>query len=148
MDQKEWVELREEKGSFQSILRLLTDFDEQTGRYRRFGDPQTHFMRRALAVAEPEQLRIFLKRIGLYVYHVVVECIGPGGAVSTGWVHEDGIRAEREELSDQSAHPVHGILCLTDLYERADPLGEELCDLGINEATFMLLEREEGEPAV
>lgn len=113
----DWRELVGRREEFQAIVRLLTEFDERTGRFRRFGDPETHYMRRALCVCDCEQLRVFFRALGGYVYRVAVELRGRCGSVATGWVHEDGIRGERETFAHESGHPVHGIVCLTDLYE-------------------------------
>ena len=113
-----WHELESKKEEFQKIVRLLVDFDETTGRYRRYGDPETHFMRRSVSVADADRLRIFLCPLGGFVYYIVAELQSGGGCVSTGWVHEDGIRAERDEFREEKAHPVHSIVCMTDLFEQ------------------------------
>ena len=112
-----WRELVGRKEEFQGIVRLLTEFDERTGRFRRFGDPETHYMRRALCVCDCDLMRVFFRALGGYVYQVAVELRSRSGSVATGWIHEDGIRAEREAFGAEPRHPVHGIVCLTDLYE-------------------------------
>ncbi len=112
-----WMELTGRKEEFRNIVRLLLDFDEKTGRYARYGDPETHYMRKAVAQSSDEKARVFLKELGGFVYHVVVEVRSSGGLVSTGWIHEDGIRSERESYCEDLSHPVHGIVCLSDLYQ-------------------------------
>jgi len=112
-----WKELSGGRDEFQKIVKLLVDFDETTGRYRRYGDPEAHYMRRSISVADPETLRVFLQDLGGFIYYVVVELKTEGGAVSTSWIHEDGIRAERDEFSEEENHPVHSIVCMTDLYK-------------------------------
>jgi len=91
-------------------------------------------------VAEPELLRIFLQHLGGFIYYVVAELHGPGGRVSTSWVHEDGIRAERDEYAHRKSHPVHTILCLTDLYEEnSRPLPENPAEICVDDPTLCLL---------
>ncbi len=147
-----WRELLGRKDDFQAIVRLLTEFDERTGRFRRFSDPETHYMRRALAVCDSECLRVFVRSLGGFVYQVAVELRGRAGSVATGWVHEDGIRAERETFSGEARHPVHSITCLTDLYESdcVDSDEEGLSARGrISEALEEVMnERPEGEQEV
>ena len=138
--ERRWRELISAREEFREILTLLTEFDEKTGRYRRFDHPETHFMRKALSLADPEALRIFLRPLGGFVYHVAAEYSSPAGQVITSWVHEDGIRAEREEFRDRHDHPVHKIRCLTDFIEeeRSRPV-ETPDDLHVNAYTIALL---------
>jgi hypothetical protein len=112
-----WKEVVDCKGEFQNILRMLILFDEQSGRYREYGEPELHYMRKAISIADPDLLRIYLRDLGAYVYYVVVELSIGGGRLATAYVHEDGIRLEREQRTDESGHPVHGIVCLSDLFE-------------------------------
>lgn len=147
-EDREWRELMERKEDFQHIVRLLTTFDEKTGRFQRYGEPATHYMRRALAESSTDDLHVFLRHTGGFVYSIVAECRTVAGLVSTLWVHEDGIRAEREELAGEPGHPVHTIVCMTDLYEnhsRKREEGQE--DFDLNHATrdFLLGEACVGE---
>ena len=137
---RKWTELLERKDEFQGIVRLLVEFDEKTGRYRKYGDQETHYMRKAISVAEPESLRIFLKHLGGFVYYVVAQLISESGHVSTSWVHEDGIRGERDEFKEISTHPVHTILCMTDLYEEnSKPLPDDPAEICVDDPTLHLL---------
>lgn len=115
-----WVEIVERKSEFQSILKLLVEFDERTGRHQRYSDPESHYMRKACAVAPPESLRIFAKQMAEFVFHVVVRLDCASGHEITGWLHEDGIASERAGASPE--HPVHRIVCLTDLFSGAVPV--------------------------
>ncbi len=108
-------ELTERKEDFLKIVQLLVEFDEKTGRYLKYKDPETHYMRRAVAACSPDHVRVFLRHLGGFIYAVVAEVRSAGGLTATAWVHEDGIRQERDGLD--GAHPVHGIVCVTDLYE-------------------------------
>lgn len=136
----QWYEIDENKEEFQKIVKLLVDFDETTGRYRRYGDPETHFMRRSVSVADPEMLRVFLNHLGGYVYYIVVELKSQGGSISTSWIHEDGIRSERDEFREQKDHPVHGILCITDLAEKFSvKLNEDFSQTALSSDTQELL---------
>ena len=135
-----WNELQECKYEFQKIVNLLVEFDEKTGRYRRYPDRETHFMRKAISVGDTDCMRIFLQHLGGFVYHVVVELSIKGGQVCTGWVHEDGIRVERDEFQESKTHPVHSILCMTDLYEKNSmPLSDDPVEMCVAESTLTLL---------
>lgn len=129
-----WKEIVDRKGEFQEMLRLLLHFDERSGRYRDYSEPELHFMRKAVAVADPGGLRIYIRNLGARVYYVVVELQMGGGRMATAYVHEDGIRLEREERADDLQHPVHQITCLSDLYEAGPAtsrvLPEDLYEIG------------------
>ena len=114
-DRDLWRELTARKEEFSKIVKLLVEFDEKTGRYLKYNHPETHYMRRAVAACDPENLRIFLKSLGGFVYSVVAEVKSAAGLTATAWVHEDGIRQEREGCD--AGHPVHQIVCVTDLFE-------------------------------
>lgn len=104
---------------FQKILALLTSFDEKTGRHIRFNDQESHFARVALAKVSEENVRFFIKDLGGFIYSVIGYIEGRSCTLATVWVHEDGIRQERDEHSEVKNHPVHSIECLTDLYGRS-----------------------------
>jgi len=118
-----WMELRDGQAEMQKIIHLLVDFDERTGRFKRFEDQSSHWMRKAVSVCNPKDLRIFAKRTAEWVYLVSVHALTNAGSVRTSWVHEDGIRMERD--SAPADHPVHTIVCLTDLVERYGQPPEE-----------------------
>lgn len=113
-----WRELCERKRDFQDIMRLLIDYDERTGRFERYDGSELHYLRKTIALCREADLRIYLRSLGAFVYCVVGELRTAGARVATAWVHEDGIRAEREVWTDPE-HPVHGITCLTDLFQAA-----------------------------
>jgi hypothetical protein len=129
-----WKEIVDSKKEFQEMLRLLLHFDERSGRYREYSEPELHFMRKSAAVADPGRLRIYLRDLGARVYYVVVELQLGGGRMATAYVHEDGISLERAERRDDPAHPVHQVTCLTDLYAAgpatARVLPEDLYEIG------------------
>lgn len=111
-----WRELSAGKEEMQKIILLLVEFDERTGRFKRYGDPESHWMRKAAATCSPDHLKIYIRDMGSWVYHVVVRVNAAGGDLETSWIHEDGIRAERESLGQE--HPVQKIVCLTDIIEK------------------------------
>ena len=113
-----WRELQTQLEDFFEIVRMLLKYDEQTGRASRL-EPHLHLLRKAVSQAPQSEVRVFLRDLGGWVYHVVVEWRCPIVQMTTTWVHEDGIRREREELFENTEHPVHGIVCVTDLFERA-----------------------------
>lgn len=112
---------REHIEDFQGILRLLVDFDEKTGRYQRYRDQETHYARHALAVCDPEQMSVYIKDLGGYVYSVIAECRNASSVIVTAWMLEDGIRQERETAPED--HPVHKIKCLTDMAVDQEDIG-------------------------
>lgn len=103
---------------FLKILRLLVDFDEKTGRVERQPNKFAHYARKALSLAPPEELVITLeKKDQISVYWVCIVLKVPNLTIKAEWVHEDGIAAERIEHGENPEHPVHSIVCMTDIYE-------------------------------
>lgn len=143
-----WREVTSRKEEFQKIVGLLIEFDERTGRYQRYGDPESHYMRKAVARAQPDDLRIFVQNLGGFLYYVVVELASAGGRVSTGWLHEDGIKAERSTHPED--HPVQRIVCLSDLVDAdSSSVSEETAFSCVDSATAELMAavpRENGKP--
>ena len=129
-----WKEIVDRKREFQEMLRLLLLFDERSGRYLEYNEPELHFMRKAAAVADPGLLRIYIRELRPCVYYVVAELQVGGGRLATSYVHEDGIRLEREERREDAEHPVHRITCLSDLFEAgpttARILPEDIFEIG------------------
>jgi len=132
-----WKELLLKKGEFQAIVRTLVKVDERFNYPS--GDPEGHFMRKAISFAREEHLRIFIRDTGGFVYQCVVELKTPHGSVMTVWIHEDEIPKERDALRDRPDHPVHTMVCVTDLYAE----GTIECDsdalLAVESGTFDLL---------
>ncbi len=135
-----WKELVRRKEDFLKIVQFLVDFDEKTGRYARYRDTETHFMRRAIASADAEKVRIFLRHLGGFVYSIVAEVQSPGGFVATAWVHEDGIRQEREGA--EPGHPVHQIVCVSDLFDADADVCQTESALVSQAAQDLMAERE------
>ncbi len=139
----DWKELLKRKEQFQEMVAMLVDFDERTGRHRRFGEPEQHFFRKAVVSADPNDLRIFMQKIRGYVYYVVVELRTPGGFCATSWLHEDGVQLERDQMLDEPDHPVHGVDCLSDFFRKHSlrlPEDFEEIDLNANTLDIMLAE--------
>jgi len=111
-----WVELTDRKEEFQKILRLLTDFTERIGSKDQALE-EGHYCRKAISVVpNPEtNLQVFLRGTGVSVYLVLALLKNHHGLVVSAWFHEDGIFQEREKYRDNSDHPVHNIVCMTDL---------------------------------
>lgn len=123
---------------FQSIIGLLTNFDSKTGRWRKYSNPETHFMRRAISLANPDDLIVLIKKIDTYTYRIVVRYVSDHATLSIAWTLEDGIAHERSEYADLN-HPVHGITCLTDIYDSDESLGALIDDIDLNIETRRLL---------
>ena len=134
-----------DREEFRNITSLLVDYDERSRRHLRFGDPEVHYMRKAVVVAESWRVRVFLQRVEECVFYVVAEVESENGSVATAWLHEDGILRERSQLRGQPQHPVHRLTCLSDLYERATKLSEDFGTVLVNTATWELLSRSAGD---
>lgn len=121
----------DDRDNFSRIVKLLVEFDERTGRYLKYKDPETHFMRKTVAIAAPEFVRFHVRHIGGFVYAVVASVDSPGGRVATAWVHEDGIKQERGQHVTEPEHPVHSIECVSDLFDRAVALDTDYVAEGL-----------------
>ncbi len=146
-EQGEWRELLGNKEEFLSILRLLVEFDEKSGRYGLSRTPDLHHLRRAVSLASAGDVRILLKSLGGFVYLVVAEMRSSEGSfLATSWIHEDGIVEEKREREANHDHPVHSLISLTELFHDTDhsaPLVlEESC---LGEATLEIMAAREGE---
>ncbi|MCE9597048.1 MAG: hypothetical protein K8S54_03690 [Spirochaetia bacterium] len=62
-----------------------------------------------------------MKHLGQFVYSVIIQNETESGPTVSTYTHEDGIRKKREEHTGDD-HPVHKIVCLTDLYDIAQPI--------------------------
>lgn len=120
--EKGWRELTRDKGGFQSIVALLVDFDERTGRVEREKRQTDHLIRRSICQAPVDRLRIFINNRDGFIYPVLIFLETGSSTVVARWVLEDGIRMEREELKGVPDHPVHRVLCVPDLYDLAIPV--------------------------
>lgn len=100
---------------FQDIVRILTNYDDVTGRYLSFPDRISHQARKRVAMAEPNNVRVRVTDLGNFVYEVIATVRLDSSKITARWVHEDGIRLERGMQVMSPAHPVHSIKCLTDL---------------------------------
>lgn len=128
------------KSDFQEIVRMLVEFDEKSGRFGKGNFPDGHYLRKAAGIADLDDVRFFARDLGGYVFYVVVELKTHSSFCVTSWIHEDGIRVEREEYANDKAHPVHGIVCLSDIFEKnaKEKISEEE-KLVFNPATLDLL---------
>ena len=132
-----WKEITEKKEEYFEILDLLLSFDEKTGRLNRQVDTSAHWMRRIVQRGSQDATRVLIRSLGdatPFTYTVVLEHENENGFIVTGYVHEDGIRIERELSSE---HPSHAITCLTDLLEFAD-----IVDMSnLNPSTVRIMQR-------
>lgn len=139
-----WIELNGDGvQEFQKILRMLVEYDERTGRLRHSTQPEQHYLRKAFALCAVSELRIFARALGAFNFAMVGEWRSTEGYAASAWIHEDGICMEREQFPDP-AHPVHFIVCLSDLLPAgrsvdfcgaASP-GEQAASLMFDEAIY------------
>ena len=111
---------REDVAGLQKIVALLTSFDEKTGRYTPYNDPETHYARVALAKVTEENARFFIKDLGGFVYSVIGVIEGKSCILATAWVHaKEAPQYTEIRREDVEGHPVHSIECMTDFCERS-----------------------------
>ncbi|MEQ8351646.1 MAG: hypothetical protein RH862_09190 [Leptospiraceae bacterium] len=114
----EWREIEQGKENFQEIIKMLVEFDERTGRHSYAPLQECHFMRKAISVGNPENLRILVCAYPSNLYYVAARLQNEQGRVTTCWVHEDGVAAERADRRNEPEHPVHQILCMSDIFSK------------------------------
>ncbi|HNN76700.1 MAG TPA: hypothetical protein PKN93_18775 [Leptospiraceae bacterium] len=124
----EYVELNESDVSdMQRIVRLLTEYDEKTGRYLSYkDDPETHFARKAIGAAS-SGVRFVVRDLGGFVYSVIAYYEGSGSRIATAWVHEDGIQQERES----GMQIPESIRCLTDFVRSASAVNLDFVPVSV-----------------
>lgn len=113
-----WRQLVSRKIDFFAIMQVLLDYDERSGRVGRVVPPALHHLRRTLAVCPSRSVSIYLRALGGYRYEVLLWHSSEWGQAATAWIHEDAICVERAEYLDQKEHPIHKIVCLSDLYHK------------------------------
>lgn len=132
--QKQWHRLVSAHEEFQRILRLLLEYDERNERQNL---SELHYLRQAISTARAEDLCVYIRDMGGYLFHIVAELKVPGGEAATAWLHEDGIQAERDMRSNQPDHAVHKLFCMSDiLKEHSESI---MLDENIGETTLKLM---------
>ena len=115
----------------QKITKLLVEFDERTGRYKHYKEQANHYARKA--IAEAGSVNFIVSHIDNFVYSIIAEIKTSGCHIVTAWIHEDGIRVERIEQADNKQHPVHNLVCVSDLFDRAVPADMEFASATVHE---------------
>ena len=119
---KEWLSVKKEDiGNLMDILDVLTTSSDS---YVHNADA----IARALVIAlweeskhDTDSVTASLVQIEDNVYQVSVMCIGNNSNVFTTWGHEDALTAERDSLKSDPKHPVHNMVSMGDIYNRAAP---------------------------
>lgn len=124
-----WFELVERKDEFLDIIRILN-------RYYSMHPPTHHpsdayLFREKMIQCSRDMLRIYLKNFGEYEFLVTVKIIDDNREQMESWIHVDGIMQERDQLLQEgkSKHPVHNIICITDLFQKSCRKLEEELDI-------------------
>lgn len=116
--------LKSDNGKMQEIVRLLTDFDIKTGRHLKYPDLHRHYERCAIAHCPTDSLTFVITEMENQQYTYIVQATSNDTQskdyVKTEWIYEDGIKMERRE--ENKEHPVHRIVCLTDMFEQGEPV--------------------------
>ena len=79
---------------FQEILHILVDFENATKESIR--DDWPSFLRKALCYCQTKEIRIFIRHLEGYLFHIVAQAERIGGQMSVSWLHEDAIQEERD----------------------------------------------------
>ena len=108
-----WRELIKNKHLFLNLLNLLIDHEEANKTEKNTPD---FYLRKAISVAEADDVRIYLRDLGGYLFHIVAELKIVSIFTATSWLHEDGIQMEREKSSTDVNNKAHKIICLTDMF--------------------------------
>lgn len=118
MEQTKTIKTENGKKEFQKIVALLVEYDERTGRIRKSDNNGivAHHLRKAASVADINNIEVTLTKKEGYIYTVTVSQRDSVSSFTTSWTHEDGIAEERIELKGKPDHPVHTIVCLSDLF--------------------------------
>ncbi len=110
-----WRQLEDHNSAFQHILRLLIKHEQE---FEKENLSWLFYIRKAVSLCDPQVLWVFMHSLGGYLFHVVVQIEVSGLRLATSWLHEDGIQSERDARTNQKDHPIHHILCLSDLYAK------------------------------
>lgn len=143
-----WKKIQGGNEDFQGIARLMVEFDEATGRVRRMENQVLHHLRKAASVCDPEDLDVYIRDRGGFEFEIVCSIDLKDGVCATRWIHEDGIKMEREEFREDPGHPVHSIVCMSDLYERYGVELERSDVQMLDGALFQILFQDQKDPAL
>lgn len=101
---------------FQKILKVLVRFHDAV--LSEGEKSQSHEFRKRLSemvvMERTRKVQIYLRKFGKYEYLVYADMNGE----TESWLHVDGIAEEREQLKGKD-HPVHTIVCMSDIYKKA-----------------------------
>jgi|YNPMSStandDraft_2_1061718.scaffolds.fasta_scaffold03307_3 hypothetical protein len=112
-------ELKTRKEDFVKILKDLIEWDEQI----KTKSPkflENLKIKKTLAEMPSKKLKITFLKLDEFIFYVVVQYKSLNGEITTSWVHEDEIYKER--LLNNKDHLSYKVVCLTDLYEVAEPI--------------------------
>ena len=110
-----WREVVDKNSEFQHILRLLIQNYSKKDNEKQ---QSLNYLRQAICICKPEEMRIFIQHLGGYLYQIVCQIELQAAYMTTTWLHEDGIQSERDARVEQKQHPIHTLLCLTDFYKK------------------------------
>ncbi len=132
-----WRELTENQNYFLHLLKLLLKHEEID---KKNVLTPLFYLRKAISIARTEDVRIFIRDLGGYLYHIVSQLEIESGSMCTAWLHEDGIQTERDEYYSDHNHPAHQLICLTDLFQKNSKVINLVKDLKIpSDATMNLM---------
>ena len=125
MSRNVWKELGERKQAFLDIVQSLVDIDTESKRC--YPNPEGHHLRSALAVSDPDWVRIFFSHWAGGLFVMVVELSFQNAFFCTAFMIEDG-------------YGENSTLCtsVTDLYNK-HAMEIQLSDCGLQAATLEMM---------
>jgi hypothetical protein len=125
MSYEEIRELKARKEDFIKILKDLILWEEQF-ESKSISSKENYKIRKLLSELPPKKLKITFLKLDDNIFYVVVQFKSFSGEISTSWIHEDNIYKERILNFENKEHLSHKIICLTDLYNIAEPIKNPL----------------------
>ena len=99
---------------FQNILKVLVRFYDTVLSEREEKNQSHEFRKKLSEMTDTKKVEIYLRKFGKYEYLIYADVNGEADS----WIHVDGIAEEREQLKGKD-HPVHAIVCMSDIYKKA-----------------------------
>ncbi len=119
----DFEEIRELKTHKEEFIKILKDIILWEKEYKKYPEEDENYkIRKTISELPSDKLKITFLKLDTSLYYVVVKYNSLQGEISTSWIHEDEIFRERQLYFNNKKHISHTIVCLTDLYEIAEPI--------------------------
>lgn len=124
----------------QAVVRTLAEFDEvvdKNSRSKSKGLPMLHYLRRAFAAAEPEEVRAVAIFIGEDNFFVQCWLTTRHSSAMTVFFLEDQIAREKRDADNNPNHPVHEL-------DHVSKIWLDSAKIGLSDAARILYNLPEG----